>query len=85
MLAYLKNGDIVRIDLLKHRADVKVSPEEVEARKKEMGPYKYPPSQTPWQEIFREKVSELSEGMVLKDAVKYQRLAQTYGAPRNNH
>jgi dihydroxy-acid dehydratase len=44
-----------------------------------------PESQTPWQEIFREKVGELSEGMVLNDAVKFQRIAQKYGVPRRNH
>ena len=84
-LAYLKDGDIIRIDLNKRRADVKISDEELAKRKKEMGPYKYPPSQTPWQEIQRGVVSELSEGMVLKNAVKYQRVAQTQGIPRRNH
>lgn len=84
-LGYLKDGDIIRIDLLKRRADVKISPEELEKRKKEMGPYKYPPSQTPWQEIQRDNIGELSEGMVLKGAVKFQRLVQTQGLPRRNH
>jgi dihydroxy-acid dehydratase len=50
-----------------------------------MGPFKFPPSQTPWQEIFRKEVGELSEGMVLNGAVKYQRIAQTFGVPRRNH
>jgi dihydroxy-acid dehydratase len=44
-----------------------------------------PESQTPWQEIFRNDVDELSNGMVLKSAVKYQRIAQTKGVPRDNH
>ena len=30
-------------------------------------------------------VDQLSEGMVLKPAVKYQRIAQTLGVPRDNH
>jgi dihydroxy-acid dehydratase len=87
MLGYLKDGDRVRIDLLKRRADVLMSEEEIEARKKEMGSYmaKVPKSQTPWQEIFRDTADELSEGMVIKSAVKYQRLAQTAGIPRQNH
>jgi len=85
MLGYLKDGDRLRIDLLKRRADVLMSSEEIEERKKEMGAYKIPESQTPWQEIFRDTVSELSEGMVIKKAVKYQRLAQTMGVPRQNH
>ena len=85
MLGYLKDGDIIRIDLLKRRADVKLSPEQIEERKKEMGPYKIPKSQTPWQEMFRKEVGELSEGMVLNSAVKYQKIAQTMGMPRRNH
>jgi dihydroxy-acid dehydratase len=30
-------------------------------------------------------VGELSDGMVLKPAVKYQRIAETKGVPRDNH
>ena len=47
--------------------------------------YAYPKSQTPWQQIQREMVAQFDEGMVLKPAVNYQRLAQTAGAPRDNH
>nr|XP_019014220.1 dihydroxy-acid dehydratase [Kwoniella pini CBS 10737]OCF53001.1 dihydroxy-acid dehydratase [Kwoniella pini CBS 10737] len=84
-LGILKDGDIIRIDLARGRADIKVDPKELEARRKEKGPFKVPKSQTPWQELFRENVSELSEGMVIPKAVKYQRLAQTAGIPRRNH
>ena len=49
------------------------------------GGYTYPESQTPWQEIQRSLVDELSNGMVLKPAVKYQRIAKTKGMPRDNH
>jgi dihydroxy-acid dehydratase len=50
-----------------------------------MGGYKYPAHQTPWQEIQRGIVDQLGDGGVLKPAVKYQRLAQTAGLPRDNH
>jgi dihydroxy-acid dehydratase len=30
-------------------------------------------------------VEQFDEGMVLKPAVKYQRVAQTGGVPRDNH
>jgi dihydroxy-acid dehydratase len=30
-------------------------------------------------------VDELSRGMVLKPAVKYQRIAESKGVPRHNH
>jgi dihydroxy-acid dehydratase len=84
-LAYLQDGDIIRVDLGKRRADVKISDEELARRKEAMGSYKFPRSQTPWQEMFRKNVSELSDGMVLRDAVKYQKIAQTMGLPRRNH
>ena len=44
-----------------------------------------PAHQTPWQEIQRGLVGELETGAVLEPAVKYQRIAQTKGIPRDNH
>ena len=44
-----------------------------------------PGHQTPWQEIQRGIVDEFSDGMVLKPAVKYQKIAKTKGIPRDNH
>jgi dihydroxy-acid dehydratase len=87
-LAILQTGDRVRIDLNQRRLDVLISKEEYERRMadlKKKGGYPVPESQTPWQEIFRNDVDELSNGMVLKSAVKYQRIAQTKGVPRDNH
>jgi dihydroxy-acid dehydratase len=51
----------------------------------EAGGYPVPPSQTPWQEIQRGLVDELANGMVLKPAVKYQKIHATFGIPRDNH
>jgi dihydroxy-acid dehydratase len=87
-LALLKTGDRVRIDLKKRRADMVVSDEELASRRAALeasGGYQFPPSQTPWQEIQRAVVGELSEGMVLKPAVKYQKIHATFGVPRDNH
>jgi dihydroxy-acid dehydratase len=86
-IALLKTGDRVRIDLGKRTANILISDEELEKRRQaleESGGYKYPESQTPWQEIFREHVDQLSNGMVLKNAVKYQRIAETKGLPRED-
>jgi dihydroxy-acid dehydratase len=86
-LAILKTGDRVRIDLNKGTADILISKAEFAERKatlEKQGGFKYPPSQTPWQEIQRGMVDQLGEGMVLKPAVKYQRVAQKY-IPRDNH
>ena len=87
-LALLKSGDRVRIDLRKGTADILVSNDELTRRRAELqanGGYRYPDHQTPWQEIQRGMVDQLSEGMVLKPAVKYQRVAQSKGVPRDNH
>jgi dihydroxy-acid dehydratase len=86
-LALLKTGDRVRIDLNKGTADILIAAEELAARRTALeknGGYQYPPSQTPWQEIQRNMVDQLSAGMVLKPAVKYQRVAQK-SVPRDNH
>ena len=87
-LALLKTGDKVRIDLGKRTANILISDAELAKRRealKKDGGYKIPESQTPWQEIQRGMVDELSNGMVLKPAVKYQRVAETKGLPRDNH
>ncbi len=87
-LAILKTGDKVRIDLKKRTADILISDAEIKKRYADLekaGGYKYPASQTPWQEIQRGIVDELSNGMVLKPAVKYQKIAATKGIPRDNH
>ncbi len=49
------------------------------------GGYRYPASQTPWQEIQRGMVEQLGDGMVLKPAVKYQKINKTFGIPRDSH
>jgi dihydroxy-acid dehydratase len=86
-LALLRTGDRVRIDLGKRTADVLISDAELAERRAALaaaGGYAYPASQTPWQEIQRGLIGELSDGMVLKPAVKYQRIASK-GLPRDNH
>jgi dihydroxy-acid dehydratase len=86
-LALLQTGDRVRIDLKKGTADMLVSHEELARRAealKKSGGYRYPPSQTPWQEIQRAMVDQLDKGMVLEPAVRFQRVAQKF-VPRDNH
>ena len=85
-LALLKSGDRIRVDLNKGRADMLISATELERRRAELegNPYKIPPNQTPWQEIQRAMVAQLADGMVLKPAVKYQRVAQKF-VPRDSH
>jgi dihydroxy-acid dehydratase len=87
-LSILQNGDMVRIDLNMGTCELQISNEEMEKRRaalEKAGGYKVPPSQTPWQEIFRKEVGQLDGGMVLKGATKFQRVAKTMGLPRDNH
>ncbi|MGY1632452.1 IlvD/Edd family dehydratase [Geodermatophilus sp. SYSU D01186] len=87
-LALLRTGDVVRIDLGAGRADVLVPDEELAGRRRALeaaGGYPVPAAQTPWQEIQRGMVTQLDEGMVLRPAVGYRRVAQTMGIPRDNH
>jgi dihydroxy-acid dehydratase len=86
-LAILKTGDRVRIDLNKGTANILASKAEIARRHaalQKQGGFKYPASQTPWQEIQRSMVDQLADGMVLRPAVKYQRIAQKF-VPRDNH
>jgi dihydroxy-acid dehydratase len=87
-LAILRTGDRVRIDLGKGTADILISDEELARRRETLeaeGGYKYPDHQTPWQEIQRGLVGQMETGAVLEPAVRYQRIAQTKGIPRDNH
>jgi dihydroxy-acid dehydratase len=87
-LGILQTGDMVRIDLNKGEANMLVSESEIAARRaalKAAGGFKVRKSQTPWQEIQRSMVAQLGDGMVIKPAVKYQKIAQKRGLPRDNH
>ncbi|MGF1526705.1 MAG: IlvD/Edd family dehydratase [Candidatus Competibacterales bacterium] len=87
-LALLKTNDRVRVDIGRGRLDALVDDAELERRRQALaaaGGYAYPPSQTPWQEFQRADVDQLADGMVLKSAVKYQRIVATKGLPRDNH
>ncbi|WP_170371320.1 IlvD/Edd family dehydratase [Ruegeria arenilitoris] len=86
-LALVRNGDRLRIDLGKGTADMLVPLEELHERARELeaaGGYSVPSDQSPWQEIFREKVDRLDRGMTLKGADKFRDIARQF-LPRDNH
>jgi len=86
-LALLKTGDRVRIDLNACTADMLVSAEELAARAQalaEAGGYPVPASQSPWQEMFREKVGSLADGMTLEGAANHQDISRKH-MPRDSH
>lgn len=84
-LALVATGDRLRIDLRKGTADMLVEEAVLAQRRAALPPRPFTPeSETPWQEIFRERVGPLSEGMILRGADAYRGTAQK-GVPRDNH
>ncbi|WP_439122144.1 IlvD/Edd family dehydratase [Marivita sp.] len=81
-LAYLKTGDMVRLDLNASRMDALVPEDEWKAR---IDAWKAPDlvHQTPWQEIYRTHVGQLSDGGCLELATAYQKVGRDL--PRDNH
>ncbi len=84
-LALVRTGDRLRIDLARGSADMLVEEAELAERSRALPPHPFTPeSQTPWQEIFRDRVEPLSHGMTLRGADAYRGIAQK-GLPRDNH
>lgn len=81
-LAWLRTGDIIRIDLNAARCDMLVDGAEIERRGQDGIP-PVPPSATPWQELYRATVSQLDTGAVIESAVKFRGVARK--TPRHNH
>ena len=81
-LAWLRTGDVVRIDLNTGSCNALVDEAEIARRKAEGAP-PIPESHTPWEELFREKTGQMHEGAVLEFALKYRGVAAK--TPRHNH
>ncbi|ADL02257.1 IlvD/Edd family dehydratase [Brevundimonas subvibrioides] len=87
-LALLRTGDPVRVDLNTCRVDVLISDADLSERRAALeaaGGFQIPPSQTPWQEMQRGAVGQLGTGAVLEPAIKYHRIIDRFGNPRDNH
>jgi dihydroxy-acid dehydratase len=82
-LAWLATGDTIRVDLNKGTCDALVDAAEIARRKATLPPPRVPPSETPWQELYREKTGQLADGGVLELALKYRAVAAK--TPRHNH
>ena len=84
-LALVQTDDRVRIDLRNCSADMLVDEAELERRRAALPERPFAPeSQSPWQEIFRERVGQLSEGMTLRGADQYRDTARKF-TPRDSH
>jgi dihydroxy-acid dehydratase len=83
-LALLRSGDRIRVDLRARRVDALVPAEEWERRRADPRP-SIPDAQTPWQELHRALVGQLSGGGCVERALRYQDIARTRGLPRHSH
>lgn len=81
-LAWLRTGDVIRVDLNKGRCDMLVPEEEIARRRKDGLP-PVPETATVWQEIFRATVGQMDKGAVMEPALKYSQVAKK--TPRHNH
>ncbi|MBR0552519.1 dihydroxy-acid dehydratase family protein [Sphingomonadaceae bacterium LXI357] len=82
-LAWLRDGDIIRIDLNAGTCDALVDEAEIARRMETDGIPAYPEDHSPWEELYREKTGQLEQGGVLDFAVKYRGIAAR--TPRHNH
>ncbi len=83
-LALMRTGDRVRVDLNARRVELLVDEAELARRRDEAAP-SVPPSQTPWQELYRQFVGQLSTGGCLEPATLYLKVIETHGDPRHSH
>ncbi len=81
-LALLQTGDTLKIDLNRGTLDVLITDEELATRTASLE-NQFPEHQTPWQEIYRDTVGQLSTGGIIELATKYQKLRNV--VPRHSH
>ena len=81
-LALLKTGDMIKIDLNQGSLDVMLDESELDQRRNAVESQQIE-HQTPWQEIYRETVGQLSGGGIIELAAKYKKIRNTI--PRHSH
>ena len=82
-LSWLRTGDTIRVDLNDGSCNALVDGQEIARRLAEEAMPAIPESNTPWEELFREKTGQLGEGGVMEFALKYRGTARKL--PRHNH
>jgi dihydroxy-acid dehydratase len=83
-LGIVKTGDKMTIDLNKRRVDLLISQLEFKKRRKNRKKFKIN-NQTPWQEIFRNTVTQVDDGACINSRGKYLDVSHTKGLPRDSH
>jgi dihydroxy-acid dehydratase len=81
-LAWVRTGDLIRIDLNQGRCDMLVDDQEI-ARRQADGIPPVPKDATPWQRLYRQTVTQLSDGATIRDAETFRQISKT--PPRHNH
>ena len=81
-LALLKTGDILRIDLNHGSMNVLLDESELKKHRENLKSVIIE-HQTPWQEIYRDTVGQLSQGGIIELAAKYRKIKKTI--PRHSH
>ncbi len=81
-MAILKTGDRIRIDWLGRRVDVLLTEQEIAQRKEHLR-FEMPENQTWWQQIYRERVTQLSEGATFKGLTSFHNIREH--KPRHSH
>ena len=81
-LALLKTNDMLRIDLNQGSLDVLLDESELQKRRGQLKTDVIE-NQTPWQEIYRNTVGQLSSGGIIELAAKYRKIRNTI--PRHSH
>ena len=84
-LALLQTNDVLRVDLNARSVNLLIDDDEMQRRRAAWKP-SYPASQTPWQELYRQLVGQLSTGGCLEPATLHMRIiARSGGMPRHSH
>ena len=81
-LALLKTGDMLRVDLNLGTMDVLLDETELRKRRDQLKTTVIE-NQTPWQEMYRNTVGQLSSGGIIELAAKYKKIRNTI--PRHSH
>jgi len=81
-LALLKTGDMLRVDLNLGTMDVLLDETELRKRRDQLKTAVIE-NQTPWQEMYRNTVGQLSSGGIIELAAKYKKIRNTI--PRHSH
>ncbi|WP_193161977.1 IlvD/Edd family dehydratase [Microbulbifer hainanensis] len=83
-LALLQMNDPVEIDLNANRVDVLIDADQLQQRRAQLHPQQLV-NQTPWQEIYRNTVTQLADGGDMATEAQHLRIVEHHGTPRNSH